>query len=204
MIQALYPPFRHWSERGTIWLYSDTHFGDQAIRRGFPDRPDDETHVGLINRACGRKDTLIHLGDVGDIEYAKKLRGYKVLICGNHDLGHSVYESVFDEVYGGPLFISPRILLSHESVDLPFVFNIHGHDHMNKERDSYHMNVCSDVIGYAPVNFNRLIRSGRLSGIPSIHRVTIDRATIRAGNRTSSPSAEKADELLNPDAAERQ
>lgn len=183
MIQTLYPPFRHWSEKGTIWLYSDTHFGDRDLKRAFPDRPDDETHVGQINRKCGRKDTLILLGDVGDIEIAKKLRGYKVLICGNHDLGHTAYETVFDEVYSGPLFISPRILLSHEPVNLRFAFNIHGHDHKNRERDPFHLNVCSDVIGYSPINFNRLIKSGRLSAIPTIHRITIDEAAARANNR---------------------
>lgn len=188
MIQTLYPPFQHWSEQGTIWLYSDTHFGDQDLKQGIPNRPDDDTHVRLINRKCGRKDTLILLGDVGDIEHVKKLKGYKVLICGNHDLGHTSYEAVFDEVYGGPLFISPRILLSHEPVDLPFAFNIHGHDHTNAERDPFHLNVCSDVIGYSPVNFNQLIKSGRLSAIPSIHRITIDEATVRANGRNSSPA----------------
>ncbi len=191
MMQALYPPFRHWSEQGTIWLYSDPHFGDPKLKEGIPGRPDDEAHIKLINQKCGRKDTLILLGDVGDIECARKLRGYKVLICGNHDLGHTAYETVFDEVYGGPLFISPRILLSHEPVDLSFAFNIHGHEHMNKEHDPFHLNVCSDVIGYSPVNFNRLIKSGRLSDIPSIHRVTIDEAMIRANDRKSSPNVEQ-------------
>ena len=190
MIQTLYPPFRHWSAQGTIWLYSDTHFGDQELKQGIPTRPDDETHVGLINQKCGRKDTLILLGDVGEVEYVRKLRGYKILICGNHDLGRSIYEAVFDEVYAGPLFISPRILLSHEPVGLPFAFNIHGHDHMNKERDPFHMNVCSDVIGYSPVNFNQIIKSGRLSGIPTIHRVTIDEAAERANTRQVSPDLE--------------
>ena len=32
------------------------------------------------------------MGDVGDVEYIKKLRGYKVLICGNHDLGATNYK----------------------------------------------------------------------------------------------------------------
>lgn len=183
MIQTLYPPFRHWSEQGTIWLYSDTHFCDTELKQGIPSRPDDETHVKLINQKCGRKDTLILLGDVGDIEFAKKLRGHKVLICGNHDAGYTGYEGVFDEVYDGPLFISTRILLSHEPIDLPFVLNIHGHDHMHKASDRYHLNVCSDIIHYTPVNFNQLLKSGILTNIPTVHRVTIDKATVRARNR---------------------
>ena len=36
---------------------------------------------------------------------------------------------LFDEVYDGPLFINQKILLSHERVELPFVINIHGHEH---------------------------------------------------------------------------
>ena len=183
MIQALYPPFQHWSEQGTIWLYSDTHFGDQELKRGFPNRPDDDAHVRQINQKCGRNDTLILLGDVGDIEFVRKLKGYKILVCGNHDVGHTAYETVFQEVYNGPLFISARILLSHEPIDLPFAFNIHGHDHANKELDAQHLNVCSDVIDYTPVNFNRLIKSGVLSSIPTIHRITIDEATARTSRR---------------------
>ena len=83
------------------------------------------------------------------------------------------------------------ILLSHEPVNLPFVFNIHGHDHMNAERDPFHLNVCSDVIGYSPVNFNRFVKSGRLSAIPSIHRITIDEATVRANDRKSVSDLEQ-------------
>ena len=74
----------------TTWIMSDPHFNDQDLRAGFPNRPDDEELVRRINAKVGRKDVLIVLGDVGDIEFAKKLRGYKVLICGNHDVGRPV------------------------------------------------------------------------------------------------------------------
>ena len=69
----------------TVWIISDPHFGDEDLRAGMPNRPSDEELVRRINAKVGRKDTLIILGDVGDIEFVKKLRGYKVLICGNHD-----------------------------------------------------------------------------------------------------------------------
>ena len=180
MIQALYPPFRKWSETGTVWIYSDTHFGDVELAAGIPDRPSDDEHVKLINKHCGKKDTLLLLGDVGDIEYAKKLRGYKVLICGNHDIGHTAYEDVFDEVYSGPLWIAEKLLLSHEPIQMiNCAVNIHGHDHSRKTvNDPYHVNVCSDAVGYQPLNLNQFIqRSGRLAKVPSIHRQTIDRAT---------------------------
>ena len=182
MIQTLYPCFRHWTNVGTMWIYSDPHFGDKELAAGMQ-RPSDEGQIQLINSCVGRKDTLIILGDIGDLECAKKLRGYKVLICGNHDAGGTTYEEVFDEVYTGPLFIAERILLSHERIDLPFAFNIHGHDHMHQDSDKLHYNACSDVVGYVPLNFNKFIKSGKLSKVPSIHRITIDTATKRAKKR---------------------
>ena len=40
----------------------------------------------------GKHDTFILLGDVGDISCVRKLKGYKILILGNHDTGRSNYE----------------------------------------------------------------------------------------------------------------
>ena len=76
-IAGLYKCFDHWHKEGTVWIYSDPHFGDKELAAGKPGRPTDEEHIKLINSCVGRKDTLIILGDVGDIECAKKLRGYR-------------------------------------------------------------------------------------------------------------------------------
>lgn len=184
MIEQFYEKFRHWSEQGTVWIYSDTHFGDEELAAGVPGRPSAEEQVKMINSKVGRKDTLILLGDVGDIEYAKMLRGYKILVMGNHDAGASNYREVFDEVYEGPLFIGERILLSHEPIILPFCLNIHGHVHTSKVGlQKNELNVCSDVIEYQPVNMNQLMKSGILAHIDSIHRDTIDKATERKRKR---------------------
>jgi calcineurin-like phosphoesterase family protein len=166
----------------TVWCISDTHFGDEDLRAGMPNRPSDEELVRRINAKVGRKDTLICLGDVGDIEFAKKLRGYKVLICGNHDVGHTVYEEVFDEVYSGPLMIGEKLLLSHEPIPVPWALNIHGHDHQGTKRKGC-INVCADVIDYTPVNMNQLLKSGIFKDVESIHRATIDKATERKKKR---------------------
>lgn len=182
MIQSLYPCFQHWSRQGTVWVYSDPHFGDVERIAHFS-RPTDEEQLAMINKKVGKKDTLIVLGDIGCLETAARMRGYKVLICGNHDAGGTIYRGVFDEIYTGPLFISDRLLLSHERINLPFAFNIHGHDHMRQDTDLMHMNVCSDVIGYQPVNLNQFFKSGRMARIPSIHRITINQATTRASRR---------------------
>lgn len=166
----------------TVWIISDTHFGDRDLRAGIPNRPSDEELVRRINAKVGRKDTLIVLGDVGDIEFAKKLRGYKVLICGNHDVGRTVYEEVFDEVYTGPLVIGEKLLLTHEPCPVPWAVNIHGHDHVGAKRKGC-INACLDVNNYEPINMNQLLKSGIYKDIESIHRITIDAATKRARKR---------------------
>ena len=182
-IAGLYKCFDHWHQQGTVWIYSDTHFSDKELLAGQPGRLNDEAQVKMINSKVGRKDTLILLGDVGNIEWVKKLRGYKILIAGNHDAGLSNYEEVFDEVYGGPLMISEKIILSHEPVDVPWAFNIHGHDHAGKTKSPRHLNVCSNIINYTPLNFNQLIKNGIASKVESIHRTTIDKATKRKRKR---------------------
>ena len=228
-IQGLYKIFNHWHEQGTLWIYSDPHFNDPDLKKGI-DRPSADELIQKINSKVGRKDTIIILGDICDIEYVKKIRGYKVLIMGNHDAGRTNYERcwwkewfdqseysreealaemqrmhpgcrytisegyqfhspfeyweivadnmLFDEVYEGPLMIGEKLILSHEPVDVPWAFNIHGHDHVGHKRKN-HMNVCADVIGYVPVNMNQFMKSGAMAHVETIHRDTIDKATER-------------------------
>lgn len=235
-IQGLYKIFNHWHEQGTLWIYSDPHFNDPDLKKGI-DRPSADELVQKINSKVGRKDTIIILGDICDIEYAKKIRGYKVLIMGNHDAGRTNYERcwwkewfdkskfqkdeallemqkmypgcrytisegyqfhspfeywevkadnmLFDEVYEGPLMIGEKLILSHEPVDVPWAFNIHGHDHVGHKRKN-HMNVCADVIGYVPVNMNQFMKSGAMAHVETIHRDTIDKATERKRKRGGS------------------
>jgi calcineurin-like phosphoesterase family protein len=181
MLPGIYDAFQRWGTQ-TVWIYSDPHFGDKDLAEGVKNRPSDEEQIQMINSCVGRKDTLIILGDIGDIECVKKLRGYKVLIMGNHDAGKSNYTGVFNEVYEGALMVGEKLILSHEPVELPWAFNIHGHDHAGCQRP-FHLNVCSDVIGYKPVNLNQFLKSGALSRIQTIHRSTIDRATQRKKKR---------------------
>lgn len=187
-ISGMYDLFNEKWCKQTIWLVSDTHFGDEELRAGLPSRPSDEELVKIINSKVGKKDTLIHLGDVGDIEYMKKIRGYKILICGNHDAGRTNYEGVFDEVYTGPLMIGEKMLLSHEPVDVDWAFNIHGHDHTGTGRKN-HLNCCVDAsmnqfgIPFEPINLNQITKTGLTSKVESIHRQTIDKATKQSKKR---------------------
>lgn len=235
MLSGLYDAFQHWSKQ-TVWIYSDPHFSDEDLEYGVKNRPNDEEHIRRINAKCGRKDTLIILGDVGNIECVRKLRaGYKVLVMGNHDAGATKYKRevvkkifdqdkvsrdqvrdimeanfpgwrvwveeswefhspfkrwvgyadnmLFDEVYEGALIIGEKLILSHEPVNIPWLFNIHGHDHAGKKREN-HLNVCSDVIGYEPFHLTRFLqKEGPTAKIDSIHRITIDKATEKKKKR---------------------
>ena len=234
MLPGIYDAFQHWGEQ-TVWIYSDPHFSDEDLEYGIKNRPSDEEQIRRINAKSGRKDTLIILGDVGNIECVRKLRaGRKILICGNHDLGATRYKRevvkvvydadiwnqdsaiadmkakypgwkvwcvedyefhapfrrwnvyadnmLFDEVYEGALIVGEKLILSHEPVEIPWLYNIHGHDHAGKKRKN-HLNVCSDVIGYEPINLTQKLKSGLMSAITTIHRATIDSATERKAKR---------------------
>ena len=237
-IQGLYKIFDHWHQEGTLWIFSDPHFGDDDLTTGIRNRPSPAEIVQRINAKCGRKDTLICLGDVGDVEYVKLLRAKrKILICGNHDAGRTNYERqvitqqffknqytkeqvldltkalfpncrysidesdeivweitadnmLFDEVYEGPMMIAEKLILSHEPVDVPWAYNIHGHDHQGHKRKN-HTNVCVDVTGYQPINMNQWMKSGAMAHVETIHRDTIDKATVRKQKRGGKKIGEK-------------
>lgn len=235
MLPGIYDMFQHWGEQ-TVWIYSDPHFSDEDLEYGIKNRPSDDEQIRKINAKAGRKDTLIVLGDVGNIECVRKLRaGRKVLIMGNHDVGATKYKreiktlyfdqdkytreevrdlmmkeypgwkvsvepfwkndlvpfnywiakvdnNLFDEVYEGALIVGEKLILSHEPVEIPWLYNVHGHDHIGRKRKN-HLNVCSDVIGYEPINLTQKLKSGLMSAITTIHRATIDSATERKAKR---------------------
>lgn len=223
-----------WREgNANIWLYSDPHFSDLDSYRWrhlvkVMDKRDwclknpnvdpndydsyvkqeldkaDTEQIKKINSKAGKNDTLIILGDVGNIECVKRLRARrKILILGNHDKGASNYKRIikieeainhetgviisrelifdnhlFDEVYEGFKSISDRIILSHEPIiPIPeYMFNIHGHVHdKNNKGDERHLNVCAESIDYTPISLVKLIKDGLVSKVPNIHRPTIDK-----------------------------
>ena len=91
MIDSLYDNFKHWSETGSVYIISDTHFDDPDCIFMDPSWPSAQEQFDLIKRTVHRDDTLIHLGDVGNVGWIKKLNCYKVLITGNHDAGKKIY-----------------------------------------------------------------------------------------------------------------
>ena len=191
ILPGVYDMFMNrWSQFQTAHVISDLHFNEDDLKQGISKRPVDDVLVRLINSKVGRKDILFILGDCGDLEYVKQLRGYKVLIMGNHDCGATKYKEVFDEVYEGALIIGEKLILSHEPVDIPWAFNIHGHDHKGHKRKG-HLNVCADVINYIPINLNQFLKSGPTAQVYTIHRETIDNATERKRKRGGKKIGEK-------------
>lgn len=87
----LYPCFSKWEEFDSITILSDTHFDDEDVK-AYRGNITSEEIVKNINKTCGKKSVFICLGDVGNVEWVKKIRGYKVLIKGNHDSGSSNYQ----------------------------------------------------------------------------------------------------------------
>ena len=186
MYKGLYDQFAHWfhNGKGQVWFYSDPHFADDEMKYIRYNYIGDEEQVKRINSKIGKYDTLVILGDVGDVEWVKKLRGYKVLVMGNHDAGASNYKPYFNEVYEGALIVSEKLILSHEPIDFPYALNIHGHDHsIWSKSDNMHWNMCAEHINYTPICLKEVINSGRLKNISTIHRKTIDEATAKSSKK---------------------
>ena len=97
----------------------------------------------------------------GSPKYIPMIKARKrILLLGNHD-ARGAYKDLFSEIYAGPLFISDKILLSHEPVyGLNWCLNIHGHDHSGIEayKDGCkHINLAANVCGYTPINLGKII-----------------------------------------------
>lgn len=205
MINTLYKTFQKWSEKGSVYILSDLHLGDPDCKLMDKNWISPNEQIELINSVVHRDDTFICLGDVGNPEYAKKIKaGYKVLILGNHDKRKD-YKDIFDEIYDGALFISSKILLSHEPVyGLNWCLNIHGHDHCGcKDMGDNRLNLAANVCGYKPVSLAKLIKTGGISDIKDIHRQAIDKQIEKRKERCEEKcniEEECTDEEVDDDA----
>lgn len=183
MIPTLYKAFQHWSKEGGVYLISDPHLGDSDCLLMDENWLPPEEYVKRLAAKVHRSDTLICLGDVGDITYLQNAwkmgrRPYSVLVMGNHDESATNFEGFFDEIYTGPLTIAKKIILSHEPLDIDWALNIHGHDHNKNNRgDKCHLNLAANVVNYTVANLKEIIGGGALKNIKDIHRQTIDEAS---------------------------
>lgn len=151
-----------------IWFTSDLHFGHAGVIRycGRPFASLDEMHEALIknwNECVGEGDTIYVLGDLAlcpfrDFEpIAKRLKGRKILIRGNHDsysegqyarAGFTVYHELKMKLagymvrlshypYAVPWYRRPFVYKSElrymekRPPKIPGEFLLHGHTHMH-------------------------------------------------------------------------
>jgi len=145
------------------YVISDMHFDDDFLMKAqgedFPNVADKNALIiANWNKKINDNNTKVYiLGDIGfnrDMlkEIIPKLRGYKILLMGNHDsFSKSFYQELFDEVYDTPIYYSKRIVLSHHPIPVePGVINLHGHTHLIDLAGGQHFNVCVERIDYAP------------------------------------------------------
>lgn len=101
ILNKLYDKFKNWYiYGGTIWLYADPHFGDDETNKLRTNYIGDIEQVNRINSKIGKNDTIVFLGDIGDVWYIRLIRGYKVLIKGNHDYGYTTYKREIRDLGG--------------------------------------------------------------------------------------------------------
>ena len=164
----------------SLYAISDLHFTDSyiATASGF-ERTQFETieeHDAYIIQALrewsGKAiagSTLYVLGDFGNVDklydffnavHDKGKAIHTVFVYGNHDklADYDKFAAYFDEVYRHPIFLTNRLVLSHEPIwPVPgYMINVHGHLH-NAHLDSpNHLTVSCNDIKYKPVDLNKL------------------------------------------------
>lgn len=145
------------------YFISDPHFGHTNIlkleRSRFSTIEEHDAYIiERINKTVSLTDTLYILGDIGSLDKARLLNGRKILIMGNHDKRNKAeFESVFAEVYDTPLYVSKRIVLSHEPILVnSSILNAHGHLHGSCLDSDNHFNLSAALIDYTPVEYSEL------------------------------------------------
>ena len=129
MIPTLYEPFRHWSEKGSVYILSDLHFDDADCKFMSPEY-------------------------IKDIKARKK-----ILILGNHDAKGAYKNYFDEIYTGPLFIAERILLSHEPVYGLPWCLNIHGHDHNNVEpykEGCKHINLAANVCGYTPINLGKI------------------------------------------------
>lgn len=156
------------------YIISDTHFGhyNKDSQRGIITfertqfntiQEHDEFLIDMF-REIGKKlkpgDEFWHLGDFGDISYLYVMNyiGQPYVkthfIFGNHDKLENLFDfkTWFDEVYQYPVYLSHKLVFSHEPVGVwESVINVHGHLHGSILNAPNYINASVHVTGYKPI-----------------------------------------------------
>lgn len=178
------------------WFIADPHFGHANIikyeKRPFASTEEmDATLTGNWNACVHKMDRIFVLGDFAFLPSAKtiktvqSLKGYKILVLGNHDRHRSVnwwQKAGFEEVSAYPIIVDDFFMLSHEpmylNANMPYA-NIFGHVHGNPMyTDCSAQSFCVSVerIGYAPIEFE------------TIKRRIQEACSVKAGDANPAPA----------------
>lgn len=94
-------------------------------------------------------------------------------------------DKLFDYVFQGPLIIGEKVILSHEHIAIPGMYNIHGHHHSpDWQNTEERICLCSEKIDFTPLNLKKLLTDGRLKNIKTVHELTIEKAKARKANES--------------------
>lgn len=210
MYKHLYDSLKHWYHYGigNIYFYSDPHFNDEEMKFLRQDYIGDMEQVARINSKVGKNDTIVFLGDIGDVDFIRYIRGYKVLIMGNHDARASNYrrkeklvgsiEEYKDKLHQKGYFeAAGYVWYDNELFDevyegiLTIAPNIIlSHEpignfpyainiHGHNHNSNDKYNMCAENINYTPVPIKNFIKDGISKKVVDIHREAIDRAINR-------------------------
>jgi calcineurin-like phosphoesterase family protein len=152
-----------YARQPNVFVIGDLHLNEMSlIQKARQQFESCEAHNAYLimrwNKVVKTDEDVVYvIGDIGrDKEKIKevfsKLRGYKILIAGNHDtMPKEFYEEIFDEVYWHPVYLTDRLLLSH----IPRMIedgniNVHGHTHWINIDDKKHFNVSCEVVDFQP------------------------------------------------------
>jgi len=178
-----------------IYVTGDQHFGHANIisfcQRPFTSVEEmDEALITNWNNTVKRTDKVFILGDLSFYNPDKtaaivyRLKGYKVLILGNHDRQSAKFwlDAGMSEVSKYPIVYMQKYILSHEPLSKPYscdrncYLNIHAHTHNNPlfpavTRDS----ICASVEhhDYKPVQLNKLIQKIEEVQIAEVNRLVV-------------------------------
>lgn len=166
------------------WFWSDTHYGHmyqnkQGEWRGvtlfertqFKTIEEHDIALNSLLFSWAEKHygaTLFHLGDWGNVNnlwIIRELRWKYGIDCrfvmGNHDKmsDFNKFKDVFNEVYITPVYIHPRVIVSHEPVwPVPMsTLNLHGHLHASKLDSPQHLNVNIHMLHYQLCSSKRVM-----------------------------------------------
>jgi calcineurin-like phosphoesterase family protein len=154
------------------FFVSDTHFGHRGIItyeanfRPFENMEEhDEELIKRWNETVRDDDKVYHLGDFclnrRSLETAKRLKGRKILIMGNHDVfkTQEYLDVGFERLHGVLQF--ENLILSHipvhvGQVEHRFFANVHGHLHSRKINDWRYLNVSVENTDLRPISLEEV------------------------------------------------